>query len=153
SAPGSGGPKIWRGAGSSSGDSPRRWRRGPAKRPMRAGGALSSARAPGRNRDDQEGPRPHNHGKINTMKTTIDAAGRLVIPKEIRREAGLKPGVLLEVRCHEGRIEIEPAPLPVKLVQRGRLLVAIPTTEGEQLTAETVERTREMLLDERLPDA
>jgi len=24
------------------------------------------------------------------MKTTIDAAGRLVIPKEIQREAGLK---------------------------------------------------------------
>ena len=60
------------------------------------------------------------------MKTTIDSAGRLVIPKEVRREAGLKPGMPLEVRWHEGRIEIEPAPWPVKLVRKGRLLVAVP---------------------------
>ena len=116
---------------------------------MRAGGAPSNARAPGRNRDDQEGPRPHNHGKINTMKTTIDAAGRLVIPKEIRREAGLKPGVLLEVRLRDGRIEIEPAPLPVKLVRKGRLLIAVPERNVGVLTSETVERTRRALRRER----
>ena len=44
------------------------------------------------------------------MKTTMDRAGRLVIPKEIRREAKLVPGVPLEVKWREGRIEIEPAP-------------------------------------------
>jgi AbrB family looped-hinge helix DNA binding protein len=90
-----------------------------------------------------------NHGKINTMKTTIDAAGRLVIPKEIRREAGLKPGVLLEVRFRDGRIEIEPAPLPVKLVRKGRLLVAVPERNVGVLTSETVERTRRALRRER----
>jgi bifunctional DNA-binding transcriptional regulator/antitoxin component of YhaV-PrlF toxin-antitoxin module len=30
------------------------------------------------------------------MKTAMDRAGRLVIPKEIRREAKLAPGVPLE---------------------------------------------------------
>lgn len=49
------------------------------------------------------------------MKTTIDTAGRLVIPKELRREAGLQPGTELEIRWRQGLIEIEPAPLPVKL--------------------------------------
>ena len=83
------------------------------------------------------------------MRTTIDPAGRLVIPKQIRQEAGLKPGMPLEVRCEEGRIEIEPAPLPVKLVRRKRLLVAVPDTDVGALTSEAVERTRKTLRRER----
>jgi AbrB family looped-hinge helix DNA binding protein len=83
------------------------------------------------------------------MQTTIDAAGRLVIPKEIRREAGLKPGMPLEVCWREGLIEIEPAPLPVNLVRKGRLLVAVPQKDVNPLTAETVERTRTTLRRER----
>jgi AbrB family looped-hinge helix DNA binding protein len=85
------------------------------------------------------------------MKTTIDATGRLVIPKEIRREAGLKPGMSLEVRWAEGRIEIAPTPLPVKLVRRGRLLVAVPQEDVTPLTVETVERTRAAIRRERPP--
>jgi len=60
------------------------------------------------------------------MQTTIDSAGRLVIPKEIRREAKLVAGTVLQIRWRNGRIEIEPAPVPVKLVRKGRLLVAVP---------------------------
>ncbi len=65
-----------------------------------------------------------------------------MIPKDIRREAGLKPGMPLDIRLREGRIEIEPAPLPVRLVRKGKLLIAIPQTDVAALTAETVERTR-----------
>lgn len=83
------------------------------------------------------------------MKTTIDPAGRLVIPKEIRREAGLQPGMRLEVRWQDGRIEIEPEPLAVKLVRRGRLVVAVPSGAVPALHAETVERTRRTLRRER----
>jgi AbrB family looped-hinge helix DNA binding protein len=36
------------------------------------------------------------------MKTTIDHAGRLVIPKDIRRESGIKPEMRLEVRWEKG---------------------------------------------------
>ncbi len=85
------------------------------------------------------------------MRTTIDAAGRLVIPKEIRDLARLQAGTPLEVRWRDGRIEIEPATLPVRLVRRGQLLVALPETEVEQLTAETVEETRRALANERGP--
>ena len=85
------------------------------------------------------------------MKTTIDAAGRLVIPKEIRQEAGLKPGMPLEIRWREGRIEIEPEPLPASLVRKGRLLVAVPQKDVSPLTAETIERTRVTLRQERFP--
>ena len=83
------------------------------------------------------------------MKTTIDIAGRLVIPKEIRRQAGLRPGTPLEVRWRDGLIELEPAPLPVKLVRKGRLLVAMPETRVEPLGEEVVEETRAALARER----
>lgn len=83
------------------------------------------------------------------MKTTIDAAGRLVIPKELRREAGLQPGTELEIRLRQGLIEIESTPLPVKLKKRGRFLVAMPDQPISQLTGETVERTRRQLARDR----
>jgi AbrB family looped-hinge helix DNA binding protein len=83
------------------------------------------------------------------MKTTIDAAGRLVIPKELRQEAGLQPGTELDIRWRQGLIEIEPAPLLVKLKKRGRFLVAMPIQPIEQLTSEKVERTRRQLTRDR----
>lgn len=83
------------------------------------------------------------------MKTTIDAAGRLVIPKDIRREAGLRPGMSLDVRVREGRVEIEPAPIKIKLERRGRLLVAVPQESVPPLTAEVVEETRRKVRRER----
>ena len=83
------------------------------------------------------------------MKTTIDHAGRLVIPKEIRREAGIKPGMPLDVRWERGAIAITPAPLPVKLERKGRLLVAVPAKDTSRLSTETVERTRKSLRKER----
>ncbi|GJL53996.1 MAG: antitoxin VapB40 [Nitrospirales bacterium] len=79
------------------------------------------------------------------MKTTIDLSGRLVIPKEIRKVAGLEPGIPLEVRWREGVVEIEPAPLPVKLIKRGRLLVAVPEKTIDSLSNETVKRARQQV--------
>ena len=76
------------------------------------------------------------------MITTIDHAGRLVIPSEIRKEAALQPGVPLEVRWRDGIIEIEPQPLAVTLRREGRLLVARPAPNVRTLKATTVERTR-----------
>jgi len=85
------------------------------------------------------------------MQTTMDAAGRLVIPREVRRAAGLAPGVPLEVRWRDGRIEIEPAPVPVRMQHRGPWLVAVPDAEqpARELTSEAVEQTRRALEDER----
>ncbi|MDQ2979136.1 MAG: AbrB/MazE/SpoVT family DNA-binding domain-containing protein [Acidobacteriota bacterium] len=79
------------------------------------------------------------------MKSTIDAAGRLVIPHRIRREAGLEAGAELEIRFENGRIEIEPTPLDVKLVKRGSLTVAISAKPVGTLTTEVVEQTRHRL--------
>jgi AbrB family looped-hinge helix DNA binding protein len=83
------------------------------------------------------------------MKATIDRAGRLVIPREIRRQAGLEPGMTLDVRRTDGRIEIEPAPLDVTLVKKGRFLVAEAQGSVDPLTNDMVEETRRALRDSR----
>jgi AbrB family looped-hinge helix DNA binding protein len=44
------------------------------------------------------------------MRTTIDADGRLVVPREIRDAMGLEPGRAVDVVYTDGRIEIEVAP-------------------------------------------
>src|SRR3989442_11911298 len=66
------------------------------------------------------------NGTISAMKSAIDSAGRIVIPREVRRQAGLKPGMPLDVRFKDGRVEIEPAPLTVPLVPPGRLMTHPP---------------------------
>jgi AbrB family looped-hinge helix DNA binding protein len=79
----------------------------------------------------------------------MDAAGRLVIPSAIRREAALEPGVPLDVRWRDGVIEIEPQPLAITIERRGRLLVASPQSRVSRLRASTVERTRRDLTTRR----
>ena len=64
------------------------------------------------------------------MTTAIDAAGRIVIPKALRDRLGLVPGRALDVRERDGRIEIEPAPSPMSLVQRRGGLVAVPDEDS-----------------------
>ena len=83
------------------------------------------------------------------MRTTMDSAGRLVIPKEIRRQAGIKAGMPLEVRLRQGCIEIEPAPIKIRLEKRGLLVVAVPEEATSRLTQEVVEETRRKLRHER----
>ncbi len=54
------------------------------------------------------------------MRTTIDGAGRVVIPKALRDEAGLAAGVEVDVQVRDGRIELEPAIVAMRIVKRGR---------------------------------
>lgn len=77
--------------------------------------------------------------------STIDAAGRLVLPKEIRDEAQIEPGMPLSISYHDGRIEIEPAPREVRIVRKGRVSVAVPLEPGEPLTAAIVQETIDSL--------
>ena len=80
------------------------------------------------------------------MKATIDAAGRIVVPKPLRQALGLNPGQSLEIRASDGRLEIEIAPTPMQLKKRGKGVVAVPNAELPALTAsqvrDTLERTR-----------
>jgi AbrB family looped-hinge helix DNA binding protein len=77
------------------------------------------------------------------MKATIDAAGRIVVPKALRQALGLKPGQPLEIRAGDGRLEIEIAATPMTLRKRGKGVVAVPDTELPPLTSDQVRDTLE----------
>lgn len=80
------------------------------------------------------------------MRTTIDGAGRVVIPKALRDAAGISAGAELDIEIRDGRIEIEPASVPMRVVARKGGAIIEATEEIPVLTAETVrdilERTR-----------
>lgn len=80
------------------------------------------------------------------MRSTIDGAGRIVVPKALRERLGLTGGREVDIREREGRLEIEPAPVPMSLVKRRGGRVAVPARKLPPLTDEivrdTIERTR-----------
>jgi AbrB family looped-hinge helix DNA binding protein len=77
------------------------------------------------------------------MRTTIDAAGRVVIPKQLRQAASLEPGQELEITERDGRIEIEPVSAPVHLVERDGFLAA--EAADEEIPALTASEVRDLL--------
>ena len=79
------------------------------------------------------------------MRTTIDAGGRVVIPKAMREHLGLGPGAEVEVAEADGKVEITPALTPVEVVEVDGRLVARgdglpPLTD--RTVRETIEHTR-----------
>ena len=65
------------------------------------------------------------------MLTTIDKAGRVVIPASVRERAGLTPGTALEVTVDDFGVRLERhAPGP-RLMRVGRRLVARPTVKPD----------------------
>lgn len=79
------------------------------------------------------------------MLTTIDAAGRIVVPKRLREELGFKPGQTLELSAADGRLEVEHPTTPIRLERRDGQLVAVADREMPTLTAEMVRDTLEQI--------
>jgi AbrB family looped-hinge helix DNA binding protein len=69
------------------------------------------------------------------MRTTIDKAGRVVIPAGIRERAGLVAGAELEVTEDERGIHLERVAAGPRLVKVGRRLVARPTVGADSRPA------------------
>lgn len=80
------------------------------------------------------------------MVSTIDSAGRLVIPKPLRERLGLTGGQPVRISERDGRIEIEVVATPMSVVEEEGGPVAVPNEELPMLTdeivRETIERTR-----------
>jgi AbrB family looped-hinge helix DNA binding protein len=77
------------------------------------------------------------------MRTTIDRAGRIVVPKSIRDAMGLGPGQQVDIVFTDGRIEIELPPGEFHIEKRGRVAVIVPDQEMPELTVEMVRDTLE----------
>jgi len=65
------------------------------------------------------------------MRTTIDKAGRVVIPAGIRDRAGLTAGSEVEITVDDFGIRIERVAAGPRLVRVGRRLVARPTVSRD----------------------
>ena len=63
------------------------------------------------------------------MRTTIDKAGRVVIPSALRERAGLLAGTELEVTADEFGVRLERVAPGPRLVKIGRRTVARPTVD------------------------
>ena len=72
------------------------------------------------------------------MKTTIDAAGRIVVPKPLRIALGVQAGQQLDIRAEDRRLQIEIAATPMRLEKRGKGVIAVPEAALSKLTADPV---------------
>jgi len=68
------------------------------------------------------------------MRTTIDRAGRLVVPKSIRDRLHLGQGGEVEITEHDGVIEIVPAPTAVRIHDSADGPVVVATEPVPPLT-------------------
>jgi AbrB family looped-hinge helix DNA binding protein len=75
------------------------------------------------------------------MRTTIDMAGRLVVPKQLRDQLGFSPGAELELDAVDGRLEVT-VPSRVR-IEEGPHGLRLTTDAYERLTAEQVRELTE----------
>ena len=73
------------------------------------------------------------------MKTTIDKAGRLVIPKALRDRLGLQPGEV-EITADGASLRVEPLSGESLVERDGRLVIP---SSGSALTEDRVRELRD----------
>ena len=73
------------------------------------------------------------HNGIMNSETTIDGAGRLVLPKAVREELGLSPGDTLDVTVQGNEVTLRPR-RSVRPLQKERGVWVLRT--GQPLTAD-----------------
>lgn len=81
------------------------------------------------------------------MEATVDKFGRIVIPKRVRDDLGIKAGtvVLLEEKGQE--VILRPQPVEPELISRGGVLVYTGTADEDITEAVRVHRGRHAVPD------
>lgn len=78
--------------------------------------------------------------------TTIDKAGRIVLPKQIRDEMQLRPGDAIELDASEDRVVLRPARGKGRMYKEHGMWVF---DSGEPLSVETINKTLRQVREER----
>jgi AbrB family looped-hinge helix DNA binding protein len=81
------------------------------------------------------------------MQVSIDRAGRVVVPKQIREELGFSPDRPLEAEVVDGRLELSTWHEPAKIVEGPNGPVVAAT--GTPITDEEIRRTLEAVRERR----
>lgn len=77
------------------------------------------------------------------MLATIDAGGRVVVPKEVRERLGLRAGAQVELTEVDGALEIAPVVTPMRVVEQDGIVVLEAREPMPTLTAEQVRAVQE----------
>jgi AbrB family looped-hinge helix DNA binding protein len=80
---------------------------------------------------------------INGMKISMDKAGRIVVPKPLRKRLGLGPGVELEVVDQPGGVLLRPVEQRPSMVQVDGLWVHQGRAEAEANWERVLDDVRE----------
>jgi AbrB family looped-hinge helix DNA binding protein len=79
------------------------------------------------------------------MKTTLDRFGRVVVPKTLRDQLGLRAGAVIEIEEDDGRIMLRPVDDESPLIARDGILVFNGSALGDlenSVAAHREERAR-----------
>ena len=77
------------------------------------------------------------------MQIVVDAAGRIVIPKQVRDRLGITPGTTLELDELGDHVELRPAGREVWIDRSGQRPVARTAADAPRLTAADVRELSE----------
>lgn len=78
----------------------------------------------------------------HAVRATIDAAGRIVVPKRLREQLGFTPGTELELEERDGRLEVSvPSQATILRDEQGRPYISAPPGTPPL----TVEDVRELI--------
>ena len=75
------------------------------------------------------------------LEATVDKFGRIVIPKQVRDDLGLKPGTVLQIEETDQEVILTPLHAEPKLVNKDGVLVFSGVATGD--IAEAVRTNRE----------
>jgi AbrB family looped-hinge helix DNA binding protein len=64
------------------------------------------------------------------VETTLDRFGRVVIPKKVREDLGLEPGVVLKIKKENDKILMEPMHNEPRIVLKKGVLVVTGNATG-----------------------
>jgi AbrB family looped-hinge helix DNA binding protein len=87
-------------------------------------------------------------GSLNGMKVTIDAAGRIVVPKPLRDQLRLREGSALEIEIIGSSLVVQPVTQSAAIVLQDGLLVYVGDVPNRLPVQNLVEGLREERLDE-----